>query len=92
MILNALVGTDYTAEVTRTYSGDYEVRVTKPAVAEDPYATVEIVAHVLLPGEATMAGLEKLVLDIVNADRNTLVGKYTGGAVMNNEEVVNDGN
>lgn len=74
--LEAITGTDYEVVVSRDSIGDYEVEVRKPADTNDPYVEYETVALRFLEGNSSEYELNRLVREIIELDRPSLVGVY----------------
>lgn len=91
--LTCLEGTEYTVDVVFDRDRDYVVRVYRPAtdrevemfhpaLGHDPQNAQEEIAARYLPSTTTMLQLNRVVEDIINAEKPSLVGNYAaeGGA------------
>ena len=76
--LPVLEGTQYEVVVLRDDCGNYEVEVRKPANTGDTFVEHEVVGLRYLDHDATQRDLERLVEEVIRADRPSLTGKYTG--------------
>ena len=84
--LEAIEGTQYRVEVTRTVDGAYEVEVFKPAHNNDPYIELELIASRYLDSSSSEYDLNRLVAEIISTDRPSLVGTYTDTEENNGNE------
>lgn len=77
--LDILDGTDYEVSVVRDDMGLYDVTVTKPAnVADEYFNGPEVIGVRTLTNTATYDQLAYCVKAIIDTDRSSLVGTYTG--------------
>lgn len=81
-VLDIIQGTHYEVDVVRDSDGDYSVTVLKPAHMNDPYADHEVIGQFYLDNGADIQKLNYRVAEVIDKDKPSLVGHYTGGEIF----------